>query len=130
TCYSIFPCGTPYATDAGNWSMKLANPAAARYALKQAGYDGTPVVVLDPVDIPVLAAFTKVTVQTLKDIGMNVQVEDMTWDQMLKRRINRGAENGWNVFDTWWIADDIATPQAIAYSGDSQNGWIGWPSDP
>ncbi len=130
TCYSIFPCGTTYATDAGNWSMKMANPTAARYALKQAGYNGTPVVVLDPIDIPVLADFTDVTVKTLENIGMNVQVQKMTWDQMLVRRSNRGVQNGWNVFDTWWIADDIDTPQAIAYSGDSKTGWVGWPSDP
>ncbi len=130
TCYSIFPCGTPYATDAGNWIMKMANPQAARYALEKAGYKDTPVVVLDPVDIPVLAAFTDVTVKMLKDIGMTVKVENMTWEEMLKRRTNQGAENGWNVFDTWWIADDIATPQAIAYSGDPKTGWVGWPNDP
>jgi peptide/nickel transport system substrate-binding protein len=130
TCYSIYPCGTTYATDAGNWIMKLANPQAARYALENAGYKGTPVVVLDPVDIPVLADFTNVTVKMLKDIGMTVKVENMTWEEMLKRRNNRGTTNGWNVFDTWWIADDISSPQAIAYSGDPKTGWAGWPDDP
>ncbi len=130
TCYSIYPCGTTYATNAGNWILKLNNPQAARYALEEAGYKGTPVVVLDPVDIPVLAAFTNVTANMLTNLGMKVKVERMTWDEMLQRRTNRSAVNGWNVFDTWWIADDIATPQAIAYSGDPKTGWAGWPNDP
>lgn len=131
TCYSIYPCGTTYATDTGNWVMKLGNPAAAAYTLKKAGYDGTPVVILDPVDIPVLAAFTKVTAEELRKIGMNVEVQAMTWDQLVRRRVNDGpvAKGGWNLFDTWWMSADLKDPSAIAFSGNPVTGWYGGPAD-
>lgn len=131
-CYSVFPCGTPYATDAGDQIMKMANPEAARYAIKLAGYDGRPIVVLDPVDSPVLSAFAQVAADTLQRIGMKVELQKMDWATLLNRRTNRGpvAQGGWNIFPTWWISADLMDPAAIAFSGDPTNGWIGWPSDP
>jgi peptide/nickel transport system substrate-binding protein len=131
TCYSVFPCGTSYATEAGNGVMKTADLAAARRALKESGYNGEPVVVLNPTDSPVLSAFTRVTVANMQQIGMNVQVEDMSWATLLKRRANRGdiADGGWSMFHTWWMAADMMDPAAGVFSGDPVNGWFGWPND-
>lgn len=131
TCYSVYPCGTEFENEAGNAVMKTASIEAAKKALKKAKYDGTPVVILNPADIPVLAAFTKVTVEKLKQIGMKVKVVDMDWATMTKRRANRGsvADGGWNMFHTWWIAADLVDPTAIAYSGNRTTGWYGWPND-
>lgn len=130
-CYSVFPCGTPYATEAGDQVMKTADLAAAKRALKKAGYRGEPVVLLDPTDSPVLHAFAQVTGDTLRKLGMNVQVKEMDWATLLKERNNRGpvADGGWSVFDTWWIAADLTNPDAIAFSGNPKTGWIGWPKD-
>jgi peptide/nickel transport system substrate-binding protein len=131
TCYSVFPCGTPYATAAGDQIMRTANLVAAKRALKKAGYRGEPVVLLDPVDIPVLHAFAQVTAETLRKLDMNVQVREMGWADLLKERNNRGpvAKGGWSVFDTWWISPDLADPDAIAFSGNPKTGWVGWPKD-
>ena len=50
-CKSVFPCGSPLETTKG-WEDKLAgNAAKARELLKEAGYDGTPVVLLHQTDI-------------------------------------------------------------------------------
>ncbi len=131
TCYSVYPCGTPLAEEDPEGIMQMADRAAARAALEAAGYDGTPVVVLKPVDTPVMAALTDVTTDLLRDIGMTVEVEEMSWTALLERRQNRGpvAQGGWNLFHTWWIAADLLDPTAIAFSGDPETGWIGWAED-
>jgi peptide/nickel transport system substrate-binding protein len=132
TCYSAFPCLTPLANDVGNDVIKTGSLDAARAALKAAHYDGTPVVILNPADIPVIAAFTKVTADNLRKIGMNVVVQDMDWQTLLKRRANRGpvSQGGWNMFHTWWMAADVSDPTGIAFSGNPQTGWYGWLNDP
>src|SRR3546814_16086070 len=33
------------------------------------------------------------------------------------------------MFHTWWIGADVIDPMAIAFSGDPDNGWFGWPED-
>jgi peptide/nickel transport system substrate-binding protein len=131
-CYSVYPCGTPLATDAGNAILKTANLEAARKALRAAGYNGAPIVVLNPTDIPVIAAFTRVTVENLRNIGMKVEVRDMSFETMMKERTVKGtpAQGGWSMFHTWWLAGDVDDPMAIAFSGDAAKGWPGAPNDP
>ena len=131
TCYSVFPCGTTFSNSASSEIMARGDLEAARKALQNAGYDGTPVVLLNPVDAPVMAAFTQVTADLLRELGMNVQVEDLDWASLLQRRNNRGpvSEGGWSMFHTWWIAADVADPLSIAFSGDPDNGWYGWTKD-
>ncbi|QPI09982.1 ABC transporter substrate-binding protein [Stutzerimonas stutzeri] len=130
-CYSVFPCGTPLANEAGSEVMQRGDLQAARQALKDAGYDGAPVVVLNPTDTPVMAAFTKVTVELLQELGMTVQVRDMDWATLLEQRERRVpvAEGGWSMFHTWWNAADLVDTSAIAISGDPQTGWFGWAED-
>ncbi len=126
-CFSIYACGTPFATDAGNAVLRTANLDAARKALRAAGYRGQTVVILNPTDIPVIAAFTAVTVANLREIGMTVEVRDMSFETMMKERAVPG---GWNMFHTWWLAGDVDDPMAIAYSGNAVTGWPGAPNDP
>lgn len=125
-CYSVYPCTTPMANDAGSAILKTANLEAARKALVAAHYDGTPVVVLNPKDNPVISALTDVTVNNLKQIGMNVDVRNMTWAEMLKERANPAT---WSMFHTWWLAGDVMNPLSIAFSGSSTKGWPGAPDD-
>ncbi|MBS0522108.1 MAG: ABC transporter substrate-binding protein [Proteobacteria bacterium] len=125
-CYSVYPCTTPMASEAGSAILKTANLEAARKALIAAHYDGTPVVILNPKDNPVISALTDVTVKNLKQIGMTVDVRNMTWAEMLKERTNPGA---WGMFHTWWLAGDVMNPLSIAFSGSSAKGWPGAPND-
>jgi peptide/nickel transport system substrate-binding protein len=83
------------------------------------------------IDSPVISALTKVTVEKLRMIGMNVEVQDMSWAALTERRANRGSikDGGWNMFHTWWLAADLMDPTAIAFSGDRNGGWYGWPKD-
>lgn len=131
TCYSVFPCGTEFETDVGNSLMKVGDLETAEKALKKAHYDGTPVIILNPTDVPIISAFTQVTVDKLHEIGMKVEVQDMTWAELIERRANRGsvADGGWNMFHTYWIAEDLNSPMGLAFSGNSVTGWFGWPTD-
>jgi peptide/nickel transport system substrate-binding protein len=132
SCYSVFPCNTPLANDAGNAILKTANVEAAQKALSASGYKGETVLILNPTDIPVIAAFTRVTVESLRKLGMNVEVRDMSFEAMMQQRTVRGpvAQGGWSMFHTWWLAGDVDDPLAIAFSGNAATGWPGAPNDP
>jgi peptide/nickel transport system substrate-binding protein len=126
TCYSVFPCNSPLATEIGSDFLKNGSLDAARKALRQAGYDGTPVIILNSTDIPIVARFTKVTADKLREIGMKVEVRDRGWSEMATKRADH---QGWNLFHTFWTAGDLSDPTRIAFSGDPVNGWFGWPDD-
>ncbi len=131
TCYSVFPCGTPLANDVGSEIMSSGDIDAAKAALAESGYDGTPVLIMQPTDIPLLSAFSLITAETLRNIGMEVEVQAMDWSTLTSRRAKRDpvADGGWNIFHTWWIGADVIDPMSIAFSGNPDKGWFGWPSD-
>ena len=56
----------------------------------------------------------------------------MDWSTLTSRRAKRDpvSEGGWNIFHTWWIGADVMDPMSIAFSGDPEKGWFGWPNDP
>ncbi|WP_420404045.1 ABC transporter substrate-binding protein [Nisaea sp.] len=131
TCYSVYPCGTPLASEVAAESIKTGDTEKAAAALKAAGYDGTPVVIMHPTDIPVLSAFTLITAEKLRKAGFEVDLQAMDWSTLTSRRAKRDpvSEGGWNIFHTWWIGADVIDPMAIAFSGDPDKGWFGWPTD-
>jgi len=131
TCYSVFPCGTPLANDVGSDIMATGSIDAAKAALAKTDYDGTPVLIMQPTDVPVLSAFSLVTAEKLRNAGFEVNVEAMDWSTLTSRRALRDpvGEGGWNMFHTWWIGADVIDPMAIAFSGDPDAGWFGWPTD-
>ena len=131
TCYSAFTCGTQYSTEAGADIMKVGSTEEAKKALQAAGYDGTPVVILQATDIPVVSGFSLITAQKLREAGFTVDVQAMDWSTLTSRRASREPveKGGWNMFHTWWIGADVTDPMAIAFSGDPNKGWFGWPAD-
>jgi len=131
TCYSVYPCGTPLENEVGSEVIKTASIEKATAALKATDYDGTPVVIMQPTDIPLLSAFSLVTAEKLRKIGMEVEVQAMDWSTLTSRRAKRDpvADGGWNMFHTWWIGADVIDPMAIAFSGNPDKGWFGWPTD-
>ncbi|MET0682096.1 MAG: ABC transporter substrate-binding protein, partial [Casimicrobiaceae bacterium] len=108
-CWAVFVCGTPLETRAGvgDWAKgdKKANIEKAKQLLKEAGYKGEKVVILDPVEAHLAHAQAVVTAQKLREIGMNVDLQAIDWGtQSARRQIkdppdkNPGA---WNIFHTW-----------------------------
>ena len=131
TCYSVYPCGTPLDNDAGSDVMATGDIGKAKAALAATGYDGTPVVIMQPTDIPLLSAFSLITAEKLRNAGMKVEVQAMDWSTLTSRRAKRDPvdQGGWNMFHTWWIGADVINPTSIAFSGDTEKGWFGWPAD-
>lgn len=126
TCYSVYPCKSPFASETGSDFIKSSTLEDAKKALAAAGYDDTPVVLLNAVDFPVVAVFNRVTAAKLRAMGITVVVRDTTWAEMTERRARR---SGWNLFHTYWSGVDLVNPEHIAFSGDPVNGWFGWADD-
>src|SRR6478609_4228617 len=74
-CGAFFGCDTPLATDVGSESLVKGNGVAeAKKLLAEAGYDGTPVVIMAPTDVTTLKVQPVVGAQLLRDAGFKVEV--------------------------------------------------------
>jgi peptide/nickel transport system substrate-binding protein len=132
TCPAYFICGTALETDAGAEALLTRDLDKARALMEEAGYDGRPVVVMDPTDTPFAHVSALITAQNLRDIGVNVQVVAMDWSTMLGRRAMKEPpdEGGWNVLHTWWVGTDVLNPSVnIGISAACDRAWFGWPCD-
>jgi peptide/nickel transport system substrate-binding protein len=131
TCGAYFVCGTPLETDAGSEALMTQDLEKAAQLMKESGYDGRPIVLMDPTDLPALHTATLVTAQLLRKIGVNVQVQAMDWATLISRRAEKKApeEGGWHLFHTSWIAPDVYNPVVnVGISGGcTEQGWFGWP---
>jgi peptide/nickel transport system substrate-binding protein len=134
TCMAMFVCGTPLATDAGSEGLMQGHLDRARQLLKEAGYDGTPVVIMHPTDVHTINSYPIVTAQVLRQIGMTVDVQAMDWQTLVARRAKQEppAQGGWNMFHTNWVAHDVMNPivNAGVNAGGPKRAWFGWPDDP
>ena len=63
---------------------------AIAVGLKDAGYNGEKIVILQPTDVAIVAPLGPVTAQALRNIGMNIDVQSMDWQTMVLRRANSG----------------------------------------
>lgn len=132
-CGAIFGCGTPLATDTGSETLlNGGDPDGARALLEEAGYDGTPIVLMQPTDVVTLAAQPVVVAQQLRAAGFTVDLQPMDWQTLVTRRASQAApaDGGWNMFITNWVIPEISTPLVNAMvNGRGQDAWFGWPTD-
>jgi peptide/nickel transport system substrate-binding protein len=133
-CGAIFMCDTPLASDVGSETLVKGNGmAAAKKALAESGYDGTPIVIMAPGDVVTLKAQPIVAAQLLRNAGFKVDVQATDWQTVVTRRASQKppSEGGWNMFFTNWAAADVINPIAsLPTSGKGKNGgWFGWPED-
>jgi peptide/nickel transport system substrate-binding protein len=130
TCPALFTCGGPWESTAG--APAKQDLARARQLVKESGYDGRSVVVLDPTDIPLTHGAALVTRELMTQIGFNVDLQSMDWSTVVARRAKKDppAQGGWNVLFTWWIASDVINPAVHAgISGAGGSAWFGWPEN-
>jgi len=132
-CAAMFICGTPFATDAGAQVALESDFEASRALLDEAGYDGTPVVLMHSTDLQVLTNLAPVAAQLLRRGGFEVDMQSMDWQTLVSRRArqNPPGEGGWNAFLTAWVAADVMNPIAAAgFNASGEDAWFGWPDDP
>lgn len=131
-CPAMFLCGTPLDTPKGGEIMVKQDLAKAKALLKEAGYDGTPVVIMQSTDVNVLNNLGPVAADSLKKAGFNVDLQAIDWQTLVSRRAKKEkpSEGGWNIFMTSWSAIDILNPiMAAGFSAKCDSGWFGWPCD-
>ena len=134
TCYSFYSCGGPMASDAG--AKPLEGPrdlAKAKELIKEAGYHGEKVVLLDPTDFPTLHALAQVTNDLLRRLGVHVELQAMDWGTLVSRRASKAPidQGGWNIFLTTFPGIAILDPAVNApLRANGAAAWFGWPNDP
>jgi peptide/nickel transport system substrate-binding protein len=136
TCASMFPCGTPYATDKTDYfsvSYDEKKMQQARALLKEAGYDGKPILIMRPTDLASISKLPLVATQLLRQAGFTVDMQSMDWGSLVARRAKKEPveQGGWNIFLTAWVAADLLNPIAnAAFQGSGvKSGWFGWAED-
>jgi peptide/nickel transport system substrate-binding protein len=131
-CKSVYPCGSPLATTKG-WDDKLSgNVAKAKELLKEAGYDGTPVLLMHQTDIAGHNNLATVAKPQLEAAGFKVDLQSMDWQTLVSRRTKKDAPSagGWNAFFTSWGSPDVMNPVSAAFINAScEKATFGWPCD-
>lgn len=133
TCAALFGCGMPFESDTGKDMIVPSNIDKAKALLKQAGYDGTPVLIMHPTDVAGLAAQPVVIAQALRKAGFTVNLQAMDWQTVVTRRavMEPPAKGGWNMFSTNWSLLDIQDPlRAPPVATNGKQAWFGWPDVP
>ncbi len=132
-CGAVFGCGTPNATTVGAESIiGKGNVEEAKALLKKAGYDGKPVVLMQPTDVTSLSPQPVVAAQQLRAAGFNIDMQPMDWQTLVGRRASKDepSKGGWNIFFTNWQIPEIWTPlNSVMLNGRGDQGWFGWPQD-
>lgn len=132
-CAAVFGCGMPYESEYGRDVVIPANAEKARQLLKEANYDGTPVVIMHPSDNPLGSPQPLVIAQQLRQAGFNVEVQTMDWQTLTTRRGNQKTpkEGGWNLFVTFSAVGDQSDPiRSIFVAAAGTKSWFGWPDVP
>lgn len=133
-CGAIFGCGTPLGDETGSETLKAGgDKAKARQMLQEAGYDNTPVVIMQATDIGPMGSVPVVVASDLREAGFNVDLQSMDWQTLVSRRssMKAPAEGGWNMFSSFASGVEANTPLVhpiLPSSGDT--GWFGWANDP
>ncbi len=129
----FFAPGTPMASEAGLPQSGPLDPAAARDAIRAAGYGGERVVILAPGDYPRINALANVAADLMRRCGLDVDLQTTDWGSVIQRRASRAPldQGGWSVFITTLTGADMASPaSSLALRGNGAGGWFGWPTAP
>jgi len=130
---SFYTCGTPMASEAGSELMTGKRDFdKAKALIKEAGYKGEKIVVLDAVDQPNPHVQAIVAYDYLKRLDLNVELVSTDWGTVVTRRASKKPieEGGWNVFGTGWVGADLLDPVLnLPLKTTGEGAWFGWPKD-
>jgi len=130
----VFAPGTPMASEAGMEKLNgKRDMKRARKLIKEAGYKGETIVILDPVDAAPYHACALVTEDLFKQLGLKTELRPMNWGTYLQRRNNQEPpqSGGWNVAFTALTGTSNLDPASnLGMRGTGKQGWFGWPTNP
>jgi peptide/nickel transport system substrate-binding protein len=131
-CKSQYPCGTTYGVQATG-DILSGDLDGGRALVKQAGYKGEKVVIINPTDFATIAPLGDITLDLLKKLGINAEMVATDWGTVVQRRNSKQPvdKGGWSIFHTWFTGGFIINPVVSApFRGQGANGWFGWYSNP
>jgi peptide/nickel transport system substrate-binding protein len=134
-CLSPFVCGSPNELKIGTERFQKYDPDKIKALFKEGGYNGEPIVLMDPTDQPSLHPQALVLSEQLKEVGVNVDLQAMDWATLVGRRSIKAPPSqdhgGWNIFPTAWPSSAMMDPiiNAPIDSSCDQKNWFGWPCD-
>jgi peptide/nickel transport system substrate-binding protein len=131
-CKSYFPCGTAFSSEAGMDGLLNSDFKKAQALLKEAGYDGTPIVLMHSTDLQVLTNLAPVAKSLMEKAGFKVDMQSMDWQTLVSRRSKKDAPSagGWHAFLTSWVSVDITNPIYTGFMNSAcDKAMFGWPCD-
>jgi peptide/nickel transport system substrate-binding protein len=132
-CKALFGCETALASEKGMDGLLTSNFDKAKALLKEAGYDGTPIVLLHSTDLYTLANLAPVAKSLLEKVGFKVDMQSMDWQTLVTRRAKKDPPHagGWHGFLTANATMDITDPVMSQWLNSSCDKALpGWPCDP
>ncbi len=131
-CKALFICGSTFGSTKGTDDVLTSNMKKAQELLKEAGYDGTPVVLMHSTDLKALTNLAPVAKSLMEKAGFKVDMQSMDWQTLVARRAKKDPPNagGWNAFLTSWVTADVMNPVSTAYLNSAcDKALFGWPCD-
>ena len=132
-CKTLFICGTTYASDKGTAGRLESNFDKARALLKEAGYDGTPVVLLQSSDLFWQTNLAPVAKRLMEQAGFKVDMQPMDWQSIVirTRQEEPARAGGWHAYPVSPSAMGLVNPVRTASSTlPATRRFNGWPCDP
>ncbi|MBX9588353.1 MAG: ABC transporter substrate-binding protein [Hyphomonadaceae bacterium] len=131
-CKSYFPCGTAFSSETGMDGLLKSDFKKAQEMLKEAGYDGTPIVLMHSTDLQVLTNLAPVAKSLMEKAGFKVDMQSMDWQTLVSRRSKKDppTAGGWHAFLTSWVSADITNPIFTGFmNAGCDKAMFGWPCD-
>ncbi len=131
-CKTYYGCGTPLASDKGAEGLLEGNVEKAKALLKEAGYDGRPIVLLQVTDLTSLAALGPVAKAQLERAGFKVDMRPADWQTHLARvmRKNPPDDRGWNVtLSSTGVLDVVNPVTSLFLNSACDKASAGWSCD-
>ena len=128
-CKSMFPCGTPLGRPTAGADAMRGDLDAARALLKDGGYAGERVVILQAADLPPYGDFATLTADLLRRIGMNIDLVTSDWGTITQRRAKKDPveAGGWSIFISGVNGPGLLNPAVnFLVRGLGERGYFGW----
>jgi peptide/nickel transport system substrate-binding protein len=132
TCYSYYTCGTPLSSEIGAEPLKGKRDFdRARQLVQESGYKGEKVVIISATDQPIVHSQSLLTADTLRKLGLNVELQAGDWGTLITRRTSKEPvdKGGWSIFHTWLVGPDMISPASTPMASVGEKAWFGWPAD-
>ncbi len=133
-CLAPFVCGSPNESQVGLDRFGKYDPDKVKALLKEGGYTGQTIVLMDPTDQAHLHMVAQVLNEAMKGVRITVDLQAMDWSTLVSRRAVKDpppAPGGWHIFPTAWPSSTMMNPvvnQPLDTACDGKN-WFGWPCD-